>query len=210
MPFTLACVVVAVAASLVRGGRLHRLGEAPLRWSWLLFAGLVLQFAVDFGAARGWLADAGTVGYALLLASQLLVLGWVVLNRQLPGMALVVIGLVSNAVVIGANGAMPVDPEAIRALGVSGPIEVPPGKHTLMTEATRLPWLADIWAVAPLRTIISVGDVVLALGLVPLTHALMTADPAAEPDDGASAITPRADDPTRDPRAGDRAPGSTP
>jgi hypothetical protein len=55
-----------------------------------------------------------------------------------------------------------------------GELEVPPGKHTLLTEDTRLPWLADVWALPPLRSIISAGDVVLAAGLIPLTHRLMT------------------------------------
>jgi hypothetical protein len=105
------------------------------------------------------------------------VLGWVVANWHLPGMRLVTIGLGLNALVIGANGAMPVDPDAILALGIDG-ATVPPGKHTLLDDQTRLPWLADIWPLPPLRSIISVGDVVLAAGLIPLTHALMSARPS--------------------------------
>jgi len=178
VPFTLTVLLLAVGISYLRGGRLHRIADAPLRHSWLLFAGLALQLLVDLGAGRGLLEGAGTVGYLLLLASQLLVLSWVLANWQLSGMLLVGIGLLLNAVVIGANGAMPVDPEAIAALGIEG-AEVAPGKHVVLTEDTRLPWLADIWALPPLRSIISMGDVVLAAGLIPLTHALMSYRPAA-------------------------------
>ncbi len=48
---------------------------------------------------------------------------------------------------------MPVDPAAMRALGL-GELVVAPGKHTLLTDATRLPWLADVLPVPPLRSIL--------------------------------------------------------
>lgn len=171
MPLTLLLVGLAVLVGFVRGGRLGRIAAAGLQASWLLFAGLVVQLGVDASAARGFLE--GRAGYALLLVSQLLVLAWVVVNRYRPGMPLVFLGLALNAIVIGLNGAMPVDPEAIRALGI-GDAAVPPGKHTLMTPGTRLPLLADIWPLPPLRTVVSIGDVVLGAGLIPLVHHLMT------------------------------------
>jgi hypothetical protein len=179
LPFTLAVLLIAVAVSYVRGGRLQRLVHAPLRWSWLLLAGLLLQVAVDAAVGRGLLEDASLAGWSLLFLSQLLVLTWVLRNRHLPGMLLVGLGLLLNMVVVAANGAMPVDPDAIMALG-GDPAALEPGKHTLLTEETRLPWLADVWALPPLRSIISVGDVVLAAGLIPLAHALMTFLPAEE------------------------------
>lgn len=173
MPFVLAVLIVAVAISYLRGGRFHHVAAAPLRLTWLLFVGVAVQLGVDVAAGRGWLPDAGLLGWSLLLLSQLLVIGFLVANRQLPGTWLIAGGLLLNAVVIAANQAMPVDPAAIRAIGLEG-ATVPPGKHTLMTEATRLPWLADIIPVPPLRSIISVGDLVLGAGVVPLSHALMT------------------------------------
>lgn len=173
MPFVLAVLIVAIAVSYLRGGRLRHLADAPLRLSWLLFAGVAVQVGVNLAAGRGWLPDAGLSGWSLLLLSQLLVIAFLIANRQLPGTWLIAGGLLLNAVVIAANQAMPVDPAAIRAIGMEG-ATVPPGKHTLMTEATRLPWLADIIPVPPLRSIISVGDLVLGAGVVPLTHALMT------------------------------------
>lgn len=173
MPFTLAVVVTAVAVSYVRGGRFDRIADAHLRSVWLLFAGLGLQLIVDATAGRGLIADAGLVGSGLLLASQALIVTWLVRNRRLPGIWLVAAGLTLNVVVMTANGAMPVHPAAMDALGL-GPLEVPLGKHTLLTDATWFPWLADVIPLPPLRTIISVGDVVLAIGLVPMTHALMT------------------------------------
>jgi hypothetical protein len=179
VPFVLTVLVLAVAVSYARGGRLRRVADAPLRWAWLLFAGVAIQLVTDLAAGRGWLPDAELPTYLLLLASQVLVVIWVGANWHLPGTLLVCLGLAMNATVMAANGAMPVDPAAMQTLGVETS-QVPPGKHTLLTDETRLPWLADIWPVPPLRSIISVGDVVIGAGLLPLTHSLMTYVPTAQ------------------------------
>jgi hypothetical protein len=188
VPFVLVSLALAVALSYPRGGRLRRLAEAPLRASWLLFLGVGLQLVVDLGATRGFLPGAGWASYGLLLASQLAVVAWIVANTHLPGTVLVATGLLLNAVVIGLNGGMPVDPDAIAALGIEG-ATVSGGKHVLLDDATRLPWLGDIWPLPPLRSIISVGDVVLAAGLIPMVHALMSWPTAAERDVSAGDAT---------------------
>ena len=178
MPFTLAVLALAVAASWLRGGRLRNVAHAQLHASWLLFLGVAVQVGVDLAASRRLLPDAGLSGWSLLLVSQLLVVAFLVRNRALPGTWLVAAGLLLNAAVMAANRAMPVDPAAIAALGIDGAV-VAPGKHTLMTADTHLPWLADIIPVPWLRSILSVGDLVLAVGLVPMTHAVMTSTPPA-------------------------------
>ena len=171
--FVIFVLAIAVIVSLIRGGRFGRLAKAPLRWVWLLFVGVGIQVLANLLVAMDVLAVSDVLVYVLILVSQLVVIGWVVSNWQLLGLPLVALGLLLNAIVMGANGAMPVDPEAIAALG-RDPSELTEGKHVLMDGSTRLWWLADIWAVPPLRSIISVGDVVLAAGLIPITHHLMT------------------------------------
>ncbi len=184
MPFTLAVLALAVSVSWLRGGRLRNVAHVRLTAAWLLFAGVAIQVAVDVAAGRQLLPDAGLSGWVLLLCSQLLVVAFLVRNRALPGTRLVATGLLLNAVVMAANRAMPVDPAAIAALGIDG-AAVAPGKHTLMTADTHLPWLADIIPVPWLRSILSVGDLVLAVGLLPVTHAVMTATPPTSDGDGA-------------------------
>lgn len=179
MFFVVLVLLLAVGASLIRGGRFARIGRAPLRATWLLFLGVALQIASDTGVMLGWFEGAGLISYGLLLASQMLVLAWALCNWYLPGLILVAIGLALNAAVMAANGAMPVHPEAIAALG-QDPSELVRGKHVLLDDGTRLWWLADIWPVPPIRSIISVGDVVLAAGLLPITHHLMTFRTPAE------------------------------
>ncbi len=179
MSFVLLVLAIAVVASLLRGGRFGRLALAPLQWVWLLFVGVLLQIAADALVIAGVLEVTGRLTYGLLLASQVLVITWVLANWQLPGLVLVAIGLILNATVMAANGAMPVDPEAIAAIGRDSS-ELVRGKHVLLDEDTRLPWLADIWPVPVLRSVISIGDVVLAAGLIPITHYLMTYRPPSE------------------------------
>lgn len=177
MPLVLLTVGLAVALALVRGGRFGRIAAANLRWTSLLFTGLVLQIAAEVAAARELIGPSAS--YALLATSQVAVLAWVIRNWWRPGMVLIGIGLFMNALVIGANGAMPVDTAAIERLGV-GQVEVPPGKHEVMTEETRLAWLGDVHPIPPIGTIVSLGDIVLAAGLIPLVHHLMTYRPPAE------------------------------
>lgn len=174
MPLTLVVIVAALVVSLSRGGRFRRLAHAPIRHSWLLAVGIAMQVGVDVTAARGM--TAGAFSMAALVVSQLLVVGWVVVNRYRPGMPLILLGLLMNLAVIAANGAMPVDPDAIVAAGGSDSV-APLGKHEMLTDATRLWFLADIFGIAALRTVVSAGDVVLAAGLVPLVHDLMTYRP---------------------------------
>jgi hypothetical protein len=178
VPFVAPILLVAILVSYLRGGRLAHLGDAPLRGAALLFIGIALQ-VVTVGLARGGvLPDTAHESYLLVLASQLVVIAWALLNWHLTGMLLVVLGLGLNATVMAVNGAMPVDPEALRLVGL-GASQLPSGKHALLTSATTLPLLADVWPLPRLRTIVSLGDVVLCAGLIPLTHSLMSSRPPA-------------------------------
>lgn len=178
MAFTLVVIAIAVAAGYARGGRISRLADARLRWSSLLFVGLAIQIAVDVVAPRVETFQ-GAAGTGLLVLSHLFVAGWIFANRYRPGILLVFLGLLLNAVVIAANGGMPVDPQAIADAGLPAR-EVLYGKHVIMTDTTQFAFLGDVFPIAVLRTVISIGDIVLAAGLVPLVGHLMTYRPATE------------------------------
>jgi hypothetical protein len=155
-------VVVALLGALALGGSLHQLASAPFRHPWLVFAGLILQVGVQLWAARG-LSE--TTSFALLLLSMATIVVFLVLNLRLPGMALAGVGLALNLAVIAANGAMPVAPRAAASIGLTISEDQAGLKHEVMDDDTSLPWLGDAIPVAPLRTVLSLGDVVLALGL---------------------------------------------
>jgi len=113
------------------------------------------------------------VAYRILLMGTLAsaAAGLWCLRRQ-SGIPLAILGISLNALVIGANGAMPIAPELLPA----GPtVEVIDGRsHVVGTKAAQLPnaetelaWLGDV---LPLRFghrvfVLSVGDAFIAIGL---------------------------------------------
>ncbi len=155
-------VAVALVAALLQDGTLERLAAVPLRLTGLVFAGLATQIAIGLASPR--LIDEPGAFVALMAANGLIAL-FLVVNLRLPGMALAGVGLLLNLAVIGANGAMPVLPQAARSIGRPISAESSGLRHEVLDDHTRLPWLGDAIPVKPLRTVLSLGDVVLALGL---------------------------------------------
>lgn len=164
----------AIVAGYLAGGRLRNLAHLELRVTPLVFLAVAFQLALGAVSVAGGPVD--LVARPLLAASHVALLVFVIANRLLPGMALIVLGFALNAAVIVPNGAMPVAGEALEALG--GEANVEPGKHRLLEEGDALPWLADIIPIPPLRTVVSVGDVVLAAGVGVLVPSLMRRYPA--------------------------------
>ncbi len=169
MVFVAITLLCAVAVGYAGGGRLARLGDVRLRGVWLVVAAALAQAAVSVLGATGW---GGLLRPGLLAASYVAVLAFVWRNRALPGMTAVFVGFGLNALVITANGGMPVAPSALEAVGAPD-AEITPGKHLLLEDDDAFPWLADVIPVPPLRQVISVGDVVLAGGVGVLVFRLM-------------------------------------
>jgi hypothetical protein len=109
-----------------------------------------------------------------------------VINRHLPGMPLVLVGLLSNLTVIVANGGlMPANPDSLTRAGMTSSLETArqhPGIRLYRTKdsllewhETRLPWLSDALVSPPLprRKIMSVGDLAISSGIVVLTVSAM-------------------------------------
>ncbi len=150
-------LVVSLIVGLVRGGRLQHLLDVETRAWWLL----ILGFGMQIVAAQLPVANR-TLAVGLLLGSYLSILGMVAINRHAPGMWIAGIGILMNFLVIALNRGMPVLPAAVEIAGGSAN-PVLSGKHVLLDESTRLPFLGDL---IPLPgTVISMGDVFLAIGL---------------------------------------------
>ena len=160
--------VAAVAAlyGLVRGGSLEGLANTPFRFVWLLFAGLIAQVGVGIWDPP-WLSETGEL--VVVLGSNAVVAVFLALNRHLPGMRLAALGLVLNIAVIAPNGAMPVSLDAAELAGKDAPTELGL-KHEAMNDDTVFPWLGDVIPLPGMRTLLSVGDVVLAAGIAWLVY----------------------------------------
>ncbi len=134
----------------------------------LLGALLVQVYFVAFPPQWMDLTDATLI----FLASQALVATFLVLNRSVSGVALVAVGLGLNALVVAANGSMPVSPTAIETAGAESlgdSRHVEHGVHLRnehLTAQTKVAFLADVVPVPPFKKVLSAGDVLIGLGLL--------------------------------------------
>jgi hypothetical protein len=156
MVVALVAAVVGVLAGYATGGRLHHVGEHPLELWPLLLVGVVLQA----------LAPNGVV----LVTALLCLLAWCLANLQLVGLAVVAVGLALNALVIAANGAMPVRPEALERADVGAELD---GTRRLEEPGDPLTVLGDVLPVRPLRLVLSFGDLIVAVGTADVVVHLM-------------------------------------
>lgn len=164
-------VAIGLLLSLVTGGSLRNIEQERLRGEWLLLVLLPLQIlwpriAVLLGVGHD-------LSVALWLAMMVGLVGVMLLNvwkRWMLGFA--ALGIALNVLVIGINGAMPVSLRAVSEMGVPRAEAVQSMEsdylHEPQDSATRLAVLGDVITVpgaAWQRGVVSVGDLLLALGL---------------------------------------------
>lgn len=157
----------ATVVALARGGHLANFTDIRLRLWWLLPLGFAMQAVTEFfPSGASW---SHPVGVGLVLASYGPLLALAALNRDMPGMWLVGVGVLMNFTVIAANSGMPVLTEAaLVAGGFNDSVTlVTDFKHVVMGPTSNLTFLGDV---IPLRIfgqgqVISLGDVFLAVGL---------------------------------------------
>lgn len=144
-----------------------------LRWLWLGFVAFVLQLAAIHVVVP-------SVGSALLgpwlLATHMMLIPFLVVNRRLLGIAIVGVGLLLNVVVMAANGGlMPVTPSTVAYVGRHEVSElkldehVPGTKNILLERSdTNLAALSDaipVNAPHPMRKAVSLGDIFIFSGI---------------------------------------------
>jgi hypothetical protein len=173
-------VLTGLVIGWARGGRLGSLGQVSLKNLWLvgIAVGLVLVARLPWlpsGIARAALAG-GYLGALVAL--------WQ--NRQLPWMLLVFFGLGLNSVVIALNeGRMPISGHALIS---AAQLHDPPalaGDPRYLVAGPRTP-LAALGDTLPLRiggfgTVLSPGDLLMALGLAGFIQAQMCISGARPP-----------------------------
>jgi uncharacterized protein DUF5317 len=174
--FILYALVIGIAAGLLMGGRLDRLGQLQVRWPWVAVAGLVVQVVLFLPGIGERLGPAAPAVY---VASTLAVFLFVARNARLAGFPLIALGAASNLLAIVANGGyMPASPDALRAIGeraargYSNSRELANPALAPLTDIFALPpWM-------PFANVFSIGDVLIALG-VALAIALAMREPGA-------------------------------
>jgi hypothetical protein len=169
--FILYAVLIGVVVGLLLGGRISPLGDIRVRWAPLILAGFVIQVALFQDAVAERVGDLGPVVY---VASTLMVGAAVLRNLALPGVPIVALGAASNLAAILANGGfMPASPAAMAALNKPAPTIY---SNSAVVAHPALEPLTDIFALPswlPMHNIFSIGDVILAIGIVVVIVAAM-------------------------------------
>ncbi|MEM7324829.1 MAG: DUF5317 family protein [Actinomycetota bacterium] len=165
------CFLLLAATVPLLGGSLSRLGAVRLRAWWAIIAALVIQvFLIEVFAGT---LD-GLVAATIHLMSYGLAFLFVWHNRQVTGMALIVLGGLLNAAAIAANGGvMPAQRSALETAGII--VDSPEFENSAVVEDARLWFLGDIFAIpegVPFANVFSIGDIILVLGGAVTVHTI--------------------------------------
>lgn len=182
MGLVLVTLVLAVLVGWVLGGRLRYLERLPYRSLSLLVGALAAMLGGTLLALAG-LPARPTQGAGLALAAVLTLL-FCVRSRAVPGLGLVSVGLLLNAVVILANAGMPVSRGAALRAGLDPAAAVADARHQPEDGQTRLRPLGDVIPVPlPVRPeVASLGDLLGAAGMAQLVvTAMLLGRPAPGP-----------------------------
>jgi hypothetical protein len=162
-----AFLVLAFALVPLGGGNVRRLVTLRFRAPGLLWLALGTQILLMAfpGEQSWWRVGANVATYPLAI-------GWVWINRAIPGLWLIGIGAACNLLPILANGGvMPASAHALQVAGISTDAGV--FANSTVVADPRLLFLGDVIAIPrswPLANVLSVGDVVIALGAAYTIH----------------------------------------
>lgn len=156
------------------GGKIINLADLKFEKAWLVVVAFLIQTTAQILGVRGFafISDYSMILQGIVFC--LLLIGfWY--NRKYIGIWFIAAGCLINALVMMLNGGkMPVDVNIMKKLGAAPEIieQVKmgiDGKHTIITESTRLVFLSDIMSPPPvlnwLMKIISIGDIIVLFGL---------------------------------------------
>lgn len=176
MLLLLVAVLVLAASVPLFGGRLARLADLRFRTVWLIWAAVAAQVMLFFvlpQGAEGLRAWGYVASYAAGVA-------FLVVNRHVPGVGVVVVGAALNLAAIVSNGGqMPAAPGALETAG----LVADPARFTNSVAAPDavLWFLGDVFAVGGpswLANVFSPGDVLVALGVAYGVHRACGSRPA--------------------------------
>jgi MFS family permease len=168
----LSAIVLALLVGALAGGGLPRLAELRLKWLWVL--GLALALRVAAFVARQWGIDEQLPIGLFFIFDYLLIFVWLWGNWRVPGLQVAAVGIGLNTLAVIFNGGqMPVWTGALRAAGLTPADLGSDPFHFLMSSPTVADFVqrggifGDVvpFPVPYLRDVMSIGDVLLALGI---------------------------------------------
>jgi MFS family permease len=183
----LAGIVLGLIAGLAAGGRLDNLLAVRLRLTLLIFVALALRLGTEAALQRDVaLADQYRVPLLGLAYGALIVALWA--NRDRPGIGLALVGTALNATAILVNGGfMPVWDQALAAAQLE-PADILSPIHFLLSTTDPVEFLRQagpLGDVIPIplpviRNVLSIGDLLLAIGIAFFVFASLLRAPRPE------------------------------
>jgi hypothetical protein len=164
-------ILAGLVLSLISGGSLRNLAREPLKGEWVLLILMPAQLIWPGVSERlGMQCALSIIIWLLMMAGLAIVLMFNASRRWM--LAVAALGIASNILVIGFNQAMPVSIAAASEIGATREAARVALEsdclHDELDRATVLPFLADVVAIPGpswQRGVLSIGDVLLALGL---------------------------------------------
>ena len=189
----LSTILLALIVGALAGGGIPRLADLRLKWTFLLVAALLLRVLAGLSRETGIAADVPT-GWAFIAAYGLIFV-WLWGNWRVPGLQIASVGIGANMAAVLVNaGQMPIWAAAFFAAGFTEEaIANDPFHFLLETDnvaefVSRGGLFGDVipLPIPIIRDVISIGDVLLALGIFWAIVASMTR--ADAPSRGAFAL----------------------
>jgi hypothetical protein len=171
-------IFIALILGFIRGGSLRSFADIRLKYGWVFPLLLAFQFIMfSFQNSIAWV---GNWSNYFIIIVYLIGLGFVWMNRHQQGFLLIFIGVLLNFIVIVVNGGrMPVSLDAAVLIDPAFKEILQTGlyaKHQVLMDGTIFGFLGDIIPLPdpyPLKKVISLGDVVMNVGIFIFIQNLM-------------------------------------
>jgi hypothetical protein len=184
-------IIFSLLVGFFRKGNLIGFAQLKLKWGWVFPILLVVQIVVfTFQNNYELLANASNYIYIAVYVIGILFL---YLNRNNHGFILILIGVFLNFLVMVVNGGrMPVSPDAavvVDPMYLEATKNSLYAKHQILNQSTKLGFLADIIPLSspyPRTQVISIGDVIMNIGVFLFIQYIMLKDKFSKNNSAAS------------------------
>lgn len=168
----LSTILLALIVGALLGGGIPRLADMRLRWSLLLIAALGLRIAA-WASMEAGIGQSLPIGLVYIVA-YLLIIGWLWGNWRVPGLQVAAVGIGANLAAVLINGGhMPIWSGAFYAAGFTEADLANDPFHFILRVDTVAEFVArgglfgDVIPIPVpiIRDVVSIGDLLLALGI---------------------------------------------
>ncbi|MTI67739.1 MAG: hypothetical protein FH753_14225 [Firmicutes bacterium] len=173
-------LVLSVVVGLIRGGKISRLSGLKFQSLWLFILALAIQAVIILFGVN---TDSIVLEYIkeLYVASYALLFIGIILNIKIRSLIVIALGAISNILVFAVNkGKIPISMEGLKLAGYNDLIELLKNGeialYTPLTSDTKYAYLSKLITIQkpyPFPQVLSIGDVIIALGLFIFIQSVM-------------------------------------